>query len=313
MPTVLYSHPLCIEHDPGAGHPERPDRLRATLAALETDAFAALVRRTCPPATMEQIERVHAPDYVKMVFDTVPGSGHAYLDPDTALSPGSGEAALLAAGGVCAAVDDVIGGKATNAYCAVRPPGHHAERDRAMGFCLFNNVAIGAMQARTVHGLERVAVVDFDVHHGNGTQHSFENDAGLFYGSSHQWPAYPGTGDESERGAHNNVVNVTLSPGSGSQAFRAAYTNTIVPALRQWKPDLLMISAGYDGHAADPLANLELHEDDFAWVTRELLSVAAECCKNRVVSVQEGGYDLDSLAASAAAHVRELMAVGENG
>jgi acetoin utilization deacetylase AcuC-like enzyme len=309
MSTFLYSHPVCVEHDPGAHHPERPDRLRAILKILEAEAFDDLVRVSAPKASLAQIARVHAPYYAEKVFENVPESGLFHLDPDTAMSPKSGEAALRAAGGVCAAVDAVIGGQATNAFCALRPPGHHAEPSQAMGFCLFNNIAIGALQARDVHGIERVAVVDFDVHHGNGTQAAFERYRDFLYISSHQSPAYPGTGAEMEHGLNKNIINVELDPGSGSDIFRKAYTDRILPALRDWKPQLLMISAGFDAHLRDPLAQLQLQDDDFAWVSRQLLKVAAEICENRVVSVLEGGYDLDALAACVALHVGELMAV----
>ena len=309
MSTSLYSHPVCVEHDPGAHHPEQPGRLRAVLKALEAEAFDNLVRVSAPKASLAQIERIHAAYYVEKVFENVPESGLFHLDPDTAMSPKSGEAALRAAGGVCAAVDAVIGGQATNAFCALRPPGHHAEPSQAMGFCLFNNIAIGALQARDVHGIERVAVVDFDVHHGNGTQAAFERYRDFLYISSHQSPAYPGTGAEMEHGLNKNIINVELDPGSGSDIFRKAYTDRILPALRDWKPQLLMISAGFDAHLRDPLAQLQLQDDDFAWVSRQLLEVAAEVCENRVVSVLEGGYDLDALAACVALHVGELMAV----
>ncbi|MEX2009525.1 MAG: histone deacetylase family protein, partial [Dongiaceae bacterium] len=245
--------------------------------------------------------------YVEGVLRAVPETVLVALDPDTFLSPGSGEAALRAAGAVCAAVDAVVGGEATNAFCAVRPCGHHAETARAMGFCVFNNVAVGAEQARAVHGLKRVAVVDFDVHHGNGTQASFEADPDLFYGSTHQSPLYPGTGAAEERGV-GNIFNAPLAPMSGSREFRAAMTGTILPALRRFGPDLLLVSAGFDAHEADPLASLRLHEDDFAWATQELIDVADEACAGRLVSVLEGGYDMAALAASTAAHLRVLMA-----
>ncbi len=308
MTTLLYSHPACGEHDPGAMHPESPARLVAVLDALAAPEFAALERREAPPATREQLTRVHPETYVEAVFEAIPETGHASLDADTTLSPGSGEAAARAAGALCAAVDAVAAGEAGNAFCAVRPPGHHAEPARPMGFCMFNNVAIGALQARAAHGLQRVAVVDFDVHHGNGTQATFWDDAELFFGSTHQMPLYPGTGEAGERGAHGNIVNMPLAPMSGSGQFRAALSETILPALRRFEPDFVLISAGFDAHADDPLAGLWFHEDDYAWATGELLAVARECCDGRVVSTLEGGYNLEALAASAAAHVGALMA-----
>jgi len=306
MTTQLYTHPACLEHDPGPGHPERPERLRAVLAALEDESFADLERREAPPASRAQLLYVHTEAYVEQVFAALPESGQVNLDADTLVSPGSGEAALRAAGAVCAAVDAVMSGGAANAFCAVRPCGHHAEAARAMGFCLFNNVAVAAFHARAAQGARRVAVVDFDVHHGNGTQHMFEADADLFYASTHQWPLYPGTGAADERGV-GNIVNLPLSPHSGSDDFRAAVSGSLIPALHAFKPDLLLISAGFDGHARDPLAQLNLVEDDFAWITDELMTVAGEHCAGRVVSALEGGYDLAALAASAAAHVRRLM------
>jgi acetoin utilization deacetylase AcuC-like enzyme len=306
MTTYLYSHPICTDHNPGQGHPERPDRLRAVIAALADESFALLHREPAPKADLAAIERVHAADYVATLLASVPQQGQVHLDPDTVLSPASGEAALRAAGAAVAAVDAVVSGAARNAFCAVRPPGHHATPDRAMGFCLFNNVAIAARHAQAAHGLEKVAIIDFDVHHGNGTQDVVERDASLFYGSSHQWPAYPGTGAESETGV-GNVVNVALEPGSGSADFRRAYTQHILPAMDAFAPDLLIISAGFDAHARDPLAQLRLTEDDYAWVTAELMAVAHRRCADRVVSSLEGGYDLQALAASVAAHVMGLM------
>ena len=306
MTTLLVTHGACFGHDPGRGHPESPARLKAVLSALEAPAFAGLERRIAPLAEIEQIARVHARLYVERVLQAIPSSGYVGFDPDTIASSGSGEAALRAAGAVTAAVDAVVAGEARNAFCAVRPPGHHAEAGRAMGFCLFNNVAVGAEQARKVHNLARIAVVDFDVHHGNGTQHMFQRDADLFYASTHQWPFYPGTGAADETGV-GNIVNVPLAPMSGSPEFRAAMTEIVLPALRRFRPDLLLVSAGFDAHADDPLASLRLGEADFEWVTRALVAVADECCGGRVVSTLEGGYDLPALAASAAAHVRALM------
>ena len=307
MTTLLYTHASCVEHDPGTYHPECPDRLRSVNKALGADAFKALVRREAPEAQVEDIERVHVQSYVETLLENVPKSGKVHLDPDTAMSPKSGEAALRASGAVCSAIDAVVAGEARNAFCAVRPPGHHAEASRAMGFCLFNSVAVGAQYARAKHGMARVAVVDFDVHHGNGTQHSFENDKNLFYASSHQYPAYPGTGLTDETGVADNVCNVPMRPGAGSAEFRKGYENAILPSLRAFKPELLIVSAGFDAHADDPLAQIMLKTEDFGWVTERLLEVAEDCCGGRVVSSLEGGYDLDALGASVALHVKTLM------
>jgi acetoin utilization deacetylase AcuC-like enzyme len=307
MATLLLTHPACLEHDPGEYHPESPARLRAVLAALAVPEFSALARREAPAAGIADIARVHPRDFVEAMLAAVPETGYAGIDADTILSPGSGEAALRAAGAVVAAVDAVVAGEAGNAFCAVRPPGHHAEPDRAMGFCLFNNVAIGAARARAVHGLARVAVVDFDVHHGNGTQAMFEHDPSLFYASTHQSPLYPGTGARSERGV-GNIVNVPLPPMAGSAEFRRAVEASILPALDAFAPDLVMASAGFDAHRCDPLAQLMLVEEDYAWVTERLLDCAKRHAGGRFVSTLEGGYDLAALGASAAAHVRCLMA-----
>jgi len=308
MTTRLYTHAACLGHDMGPGHPERPARLQAIMAALEAEPFQYLERAEAPLATVEQLCRVHPQRYVQSILQSVPAAGLFALDPDTTLSPGSGEAALRAAGAACAAVDAVAAGEVANAFCAVRPPGHHAEPGTAMGFCLFNNVAVGALQARAVHGLRRVAVVDFDVHHGNGTQAMFEGDPEAFYASTHQMPLYPGTGAVSETGL-GNICNAPLPPYAGSEEFRAAMESRILPALDRFRPDFLLISAGFDAHRADPLANLELEEEDFVWATDRLLAVADRHAGGRVVSTLEGGYDLDALAASAAAHVLALMAV----
>jgi len=307
MTTILYSHPKCIEHDMGAGHPESPDRLRAVMEALKADAFNGLDRREAPMAELDQIARVHPRDYVDQILAAIPKSGHVQLDPDTAACPASGEAALRASGAVCAAVDAVMAGEANNAFCAVRPPGHHAEQTRPMGFCIFNNVAVGALQAREAHGVTRVAVVDFDVHHGNGTQAMFWDDENLFFGSSHQSPFYPGTGSEAERGATGNIVNAPLAAGSGGREFRQVWEGIILPALVDFKPEFLLISAGFDAHEADPLASLRLNDEDFIWATRKLMKIADEQCEGRIVSTLEGGYDLAALARSAAAHVMTLM------
>ncbi|MCW8915679.1 MAG: histone deacetylase family protein [Magnetovibrio sp.] len=306
MSTLFYTHPSSLDHDTGPGHPERIDRVHAVSKALSGPEFDALERREAPRGSVWDIKRVHSDDYMQSVFAAVPESGFAQLDADTVLSPGSGEAALFAVGGICAAVDSVHAGEANNAFCALRPPGHHAEHDRAMGFCLFNNVAIGAFHALESDGIDRVAVVDFDVHHGNGTQQAFWDHKNLFFASIHQSPCYPGTGSERERGAHGNIVNMPLPPGSGGEELRDAW-GFIRPALRDFSPDLVMISAGFDAHRADPLAQLDFVEADYTWITDELLAMAAEMAQGRVVSTLEGGYDHGALGRSVAAHVRALM------
>ena len=306
MTTCLYTHPACLEHDPGRHHPESPARLRAVLTALGEPEFAGLERREAPEATFDDLLRVHSRHHIEHILGAVPRSGHVGIDADTVLSPASGTAALRAAGAVTAAVDAVVSKEADNAFCAVRPPGHHAEPARAMGFCLFNNAAIGAMRGREIHGLARVAVIDFDVHHGNGTQAAFENDGSLFYASTHQYPLYPGTGASSEIGV-GNIVNVPLRPMSGSGQFRLAMTQHILPALDAFRPELVIVSAGFDAHRSDPLAQLLLDEADYTWATEKLLEIAHRHAKGRLVATLEGGYDLDALAASVAAHVRALM------
>ena len=308
MTTLFFTHPACLDHDPGRHHPESPARLRAVLDALADPEFARLDRREAPEAAVEDLLRVHSRPHVERLLHAVPKSGHVGIDADTILSPASGAAALRAAGAVVAAVDAVVAGEADNAFCAVRPPGHHAEPARAMGFCLFNNIAVGALRARAVHELHRVAVIDFDVHHGNGTQAAFEADDGLFYASTHQSPLYPGTGSANETGV-GNIVNVPLRPMSGSSQFRAAMTQRILPALDAFRPELVLISAGFDAHRSDPLAQLMLDEEDYTWVTEKLIEIAYRHAGGRLISALEGGYDLAALGASAAAHIRVLMAV----
>ena len=308
MTTLLFTHPACLDHDPGDYHPESPARLRAVLEALDAPEFARLERREAPEAEIDDIARVHARRFVERMLAAVPAAGHVGIDADTILSPQSGRAALRAAGAAVAAVDAVVAGEADNAFCAVRPPGHHAEPGRAMGFCLFNNVAIGALRAREAHGLARVAVIDFDVHHGNGTQACFADDPSLFYASTHQFPLYPGTGRASETGV-GNIVNVPLAPLAGSQQFRLGISREILPALDAFRPEMVMISAGFDAHRSDPLAQLLLDESDYTWVTEELVEIARRHARGRVVSTLEGGYDLAALGASAAAHVGGLMSV----
>ena len=307
MTTLLLTHEACLAHDPGPRHPESPARLKAVLAALAAPAFANLARRAAPRASLEQIALVHPGDFAQRMLAVIPKQGYAAIDADTVISPGSGEAALRAAGACIAAVDAVMKGEAQNAFCAVRPPGHHAEPDHAMGFCLFNNVAIAALHARQAHGIERIAVIDFDVHHGNGTQAAFERDPALLYCSTHQMPLYPGTGAASERGV-GNIVNAPLRPMSGSDEFRKAFATIIEPALEAFRPEFVIISAGFDAHRDDPLAQLMLVEADYAWSTERLTAIAKKHARSRIVSSLEGGYDLDALAESAAAHVAALMA-----
>jgi acetoin utilization deacetylase AcuC-like enzyme len=309
MTTLLYLHPSSLEHDTGPGHPESPARMRAIMAALEREERAGgllgVERRVPPQATRTQLERVHTARYVDGVLRAEPASGHVRLDPDTVMSPGSSEAALRAAGAATAAVDAVIGGEAAHAFCALRPPGHHAEAERAMGFCLFNSVAVGARQALDVHGIANVSIFDFDVHHGNGTQHSFEREPRVQYLSTHQWPLYPGTGARDETGI-GNIVNRPLPAGTGSREWRRVVEADILPAIDSFAPALVMVSAGFDAHRADPLAMMELVEDDYRWVTTQLVGLAEKHSEGRVVSVLEGGYDLNALAQSALAHLKAL-------
>ena len=307
MTTLLVTHPACLDHRTPAGHPERPERLRAIAQALDADAFGTLVRAQAPTASLDTIALCHPMDFVTAIRDATPQQGLTQIDADTTMSPGSFEAALRATGGVVQAVDQVMTGKAANAFVAIRPPGHHAETTRPMGFCLFNSAAIAARHAQKAHGAERAAIVDFDVHHGNGSQDIFWSDPTVMYCSTHQMPLYPGTGAVSESGEHNTIVNAPLRPGDGGAQFRQAMETRILPRLRDFKPDLLIISAGFDAHTRDPLANLNLLEADFAWVTQKLMEIADGSAAGRVVSVLEGGYDLQGLAGSAAAHVTALM------
>jgi acetoin utilization deacetylase AcuC-like enzyme len=307
MSTLLLTHTACLNHIPPMGHPERPDRLRAIERILEAEPFQMLAREQAPAASLEAIALCHPMDYIEGIRDATPKEGLVRLDADTTMSPGSFEAALRAAGGAVRAVDEVMSESVANAFVATRPPGHHAETAVPMGFCLFNNVAIAARHAQSQHGAERVAIVDFDVHHGNGTQDIFWSDPSVMYCSTHQMPLYPGTGAVSERGEHNSIVNAPLRPGDGGDQFRAAFETAILPRLRDFRPDLVIISAGFDAHMRDPLANLNLTEPDFAWATQKLMEIADQSAQGRVVSVLEGGYDLEGLARSVAAHVTALM------
>ena len=307
MTTLFITHPACLDHLTPLGHPERPDRLRAIERALEDERFQPLAREQAPAAPFETIALVHPMEYVEMIRSATPAEGMARLDADTSMSPGSFEAALRGAGAATLAVDEVMNKKVANAFAAVRPPGHHAETARPMGFCLFNNVAIAARYAQDRYGVDRAAIVDFDVHHGNGSQEIFWSDRTVMYCSTHEMPLYPGTGSVSERGKFNNIVNAPLRSGDGGKQFRDAFESAILPRLREFQPALLVISAGFDAHMRDPLANLNLVEDDFAWVTKKLMEIADASAEGRVVSMLEGGYDLEGLAGSAAAHVTALM------
>jgi acetoin utilization deacetylase AcuC-like enzyme len=306
MTTRLYTHPIYLEHITPPGHPERPDRLKAIARVLENDGFAALDRKEAPRADVSAVRLAHPADYIERIEGAVPETGIVRIDADTSMSPKSFEAALTAVGAAMAAVDDVYSGVANNVFAAVRPPGHHAERETAMGFCLFNNAAIAARHAQKAHGAERVAIIDWDVHHGNGTQDIFWSDPSVLYASTHQMPLYPGTGAVSETGA-GNIFNAPLSPGSDGELFRDAFNSRVLPALDSFRPDLIVISAGFDAHHRDPLAEINLVEDDFDWATGQLMERAGRFAGGRLVSLLEGGYDLQGLAFSVAAHVGRMM------
>ncbi len=307
MTTLLITHPASLNHLNGTGHPERPDRIRAIESVLEQEKFQPLAREQAPLAALETAALCHPMDYIVEIQNAVPKEGLVQLDADTSMSPGSFEAALRSIGGATRAVDEVVGRKAANAFVAQRPPGHHAETVRPMGFCIFNQAAIAARYAQKKHGLDRVAVVDFDVHHGNGTQEIFWRDATLMYCSTHQMPLYPGTGAVNERGEHDNIVNAPLRAGDGGEQFKAAMETRILPRLSSFGAELIIISAGFDAHKRDPLANLQFVEEDFGWATRKIMDVADKTAQGRVVSVLEGGYDLEGLSKSVDAHVIALM------
>jgi acetoin utilization deacetylase AcuC-like enzyme len=309
MKTLILHHDDCLRHDPGARHPERADRIRAVLSAIRNMQGTELL--PAPKASLEQISRVHDTEYWQRVIELEPGTDQhgedqVALDPDTFLSPASIDAALRGSGAACFAIDQVFAGKSRNAFCVVRPPGHHAEGNLAMGFCLLNHVAVGARHALAVHGIKRVAILDFDVHHGNGTQAIFEQSPEVLYVSSHQMPLFPGTGRADETGC-GNIVNLPLAPGDGSLEFRTAWSERGLPALHDFQPKLIIISAGFDAHQRDPLGQIELQDDDYSWITREINRYAQRACDGRVISLLEGGYDLEALASASRAHVEALI------
>jgi acetoin utilization deacetylase AcuC-like enzyme len=307
MTTLLFSHPASLDHLTPPGHPERPDRIRAVDQVLSESRFDKLVRKEAPEGTLELARLCHDEHYVEELRRIAPDKGLIYLDGDTSMSPGTWEAVMRGVGGAVAATDAVMSGAADNAFVAMRPPGHHAETSRPMGFCFFDHAAIAARHAQRKYGIARAAVVDFDVHHGNGTQEIFWADPTMMYCSTHQMPLFPGTGASGERGEHDTVVNAPLAPGDGGAKFRSAFENAILPQLQKFAPELIIISAGFDAHRRDPLANINLDAEDFGWVTRKLLDAAHASAGGRVVSVLEGGYDLQGLKESVAAHVTALM------
>jgi acetoin utilization deacetylase AcuC-like enzyme len=307
LTTLYLQHGSYLDHLTPVGHPERPDRIRAIDRILEHERFQDLDRDQAPIGEVEAILRAHPASYVDMIEGSSPADGLVRIDADTTMSPGTLDAALHGVGGACRAVDEVMSGRVSNAFSASRPPGHHAEANRAMGFCFFNNAAIAARHAQEVHGAGRVAIMDFDVHHGNGTQDIFWNDPSVMYASTHQMPLYPGSGGANECGEAGTIVNAPLQSGDGGEAFREAMDVAILPRIEAFKPDLVIISAGFDAHMRDPLGGLNLVEADFAWATLRLMEIADRDCGGRVVSLLEGGYDLEGLARSVAAHVMTLM------
>ncbi len=307
MTTLLFSHRASLDHLTPPGHPERPDRIRAVDQVLGESRFDKLVRQEAPEGTLELVKLCHDEHYVEELRRIAPDKGLIYLDGDTSMSPGTWETVMRTVGGAVAATDAVMSGAADNAFLAMRPPGHHAETNKPMGFCFFDHAAIAARHAQRKYGIARAAVVDFDVHHGNGTQDIFWADPTLMYCSTHQMPLFPGTGASGERGEHDTIVNAPLAPNDGSAKFRAAFEHLILPQLTKFAPELIVISAGFDAHRRDPLANINLDAEDFGWVTRKLMDAAYASAGGRVVSVLEGGYDLQGLKDSVAAHVTALM------
>jgi acetoin utilization deacetylase AcuC-like enzyme len=309
MTTFLFMPPQCFEHDTGYGHPECSDRLRAIESTLAAETFAFLMRVESGPATREQLERAHDSSYVTKILAHEGCEGQVNLDEDTVISSGSVQAALYGAGAACLAVDEVVAGHARNAFCAIRPPGHHAEAAEAMGFCLFNNAAIAALQAKTVHGVSRIAVIDFDVHHGNGVQSILWNKPDMMYISLHEEGGYPNTGTLEETGVDNNVVNALLHTGAGSAELRQVWTDTVKSRLQEFAPEFVIICAGFDAHHRDYMSGLNYSTTDFAWITEEIVKIANTSCKGRVVSLLEGGYEIPALAAAVGVHVKVLMEV----
>jgi Deacetylases, including yeast histone deacetylase and acetoin utilization protein len=309
MTTLLVSHRASLDHQTPPGHPERPDRIRAIEQVLGESRFDRLVREQAPEGSLDLVRLCHNEHYIEQLQHIAPKSGMIYLDGDTSMSPGTWEAAMRGVGGAVAATDAVMSGAHDNAFVAMRPPGHHAETNRPMGFCLFDHAAIAARHAQRKYGIARAAVVDFDVHHGNGTQDIFWSDPTVMYCSTHQMPLFPGTGARGERGEHDTIVNAPLASEDGSVKFRAAFENVILPQLQKFSPELIIVSAGFDAHYRDPLASLNLRADDFGWVTQKLMDVADASAGGRIVSVLEGGYDLQGLKESVAAHVTALMGV----
>lgn len=305
--TVLFHHAAAFEHRTPHGHPERPERMKAVQEALGTADFSGLDRRSPDAAALESVFLAHPEEWVRAIFRSVPSEGLVHLDSDTVLSPGTLDCVLRGVGAAVQGVDLVMTGAARNTFSAMRPPGHHAERTKAMGFCVFNNAAIAALHARKVHGAERVAIVDWDVHHGNGTQDIVWSDPSVLFCSTHQMPLYPGSGAVSEEGEHGTIVNAPLKPFADGDAFKEAMRSRILTRLEAFKPDLIVISAGFDAHWRDPLANLMLEAEDFAWATSQVMEIADRTCDGRIVSLLEGGYDLKGLGDSVAAHVSVLM------
>jgi acetoin utilization deacetylase AcuC-like enzyme len=307
MSTLLLSHPACLNHLTPPGHPERPDRLRAIEEVLAEDRFKALIRAEAPEGDLDSVALCHGEHYITELRHVAPTSGLVYIDGDTSMSPGTWEAVMRGVGGAVTATDAVMTGKYPNAFVAVRPPGHHAEKSTPMGFCFFDNAAIAARHAQRKYGISRAAIIDFDVHHGNGTQDIFWSDKSVMYCSTHQMPLFPGTGARDERGDHDTIVNAPLAPEDGSAQFRSAFENAILPQLTKFAPELVVISAGFDAHHRDPLASINLRGEDFGWATQKLMDVADKSAGGRVVSVLEGGYDLQGLKESVAAHLTALM------